>query len=161
MKVVPDTGVYPGPNAKPNQILDRHQKPLAAYLARARGPGESSMKVASRPRPTGEAARAVWTLYDLPLNPDAGIGTQYNANDGTDWAMGTTSKLGQMPHDGGIGPRRHDLFHRNNPNRAGTIGKVDPATGAVKYIKAEAANGLAGDGSRPRARAARATSGST
>src|SRR6266850_6357381 len=103
MKIVPVTGVYPGPNAKANQIMERHQKQLAAYLARARGPGESSMKVAVRPRPTGEAARAVWTLYDLPLNPDAGIGTRYNPNDGTDWALGTTSKMGQLPHDGALG----------------------------------------------------------
>src|SRR5438876_9653068 len=87
MKVVPVTGVYPGPNGKANQVMARHQKPLAAYLARARGPGESSMKLASRARPTGEAARAVWTLYDLPLNPDAGIGTRYNANDGTDLSL--------------------------------------------------------------------------
>jgi streptogramin lyase len=143
MKIVPVTGVYPGPNAKPNQILARHQKPLAAYLARARGPGESSMKVASRPRPTGEAARAVWTLYDLQLNPDTGIGTKYIPNDGTDWAMGTTSKLGQLPHDGALGLDGTIYFTSNNPNRGVTIGKVDPATGAVKYLKAEAANGLA------------------
>ncbi len=143
MKIVPVTGVYPGPNAKPNQILERHQKPLAAYLARARGPGESSMKVASRPRPAGEAARAVWTLYDLQLNPDTGIGTKYNENDGTDWAMGTTSKLGQLPHDGALGLDGTIYFTSNNPNRGVTIGKVDPATGAVKYLKAEAANGLA------------------
>src|SRR5438067_646133 len=38
MKVVPVTGVYPGPNAKSNQIMERHQKELSAYLARARGP---------------------------------------------------------------------------------------------------------------------------
>jgi len=140
---VPNNGVYPGPAAKPNQILDRNQKQLAAYLARARGPGESSMKVAARARPTGEAARAVWTLYDLPLNPDAGIGTQYNPNDGTDWAMGTTSKLGQMPHDGGIGHDGTLYFTLNNPNKLGTIGKVDRKTGAVSYIKADAANGRA------------------
>src|SRR5207244_5556827 len=48
MKVVPVTGVYPGPNAKSNQIMERHQKQLAAYLARARGPGESSMNVGAR-----------------------------------------------------------------------------------------------------------------
>jgi streptogramin lyase len=143
MKIVPVSGVYPGPNAKPNQILERHQKQLAAYLARARGPGESSMKVAPRPRPTGEAARAVWTLYDVPLNPDAGIGTRYNANDGTDWAQGTTSKLGQLPHDGALGLDGTIYFTSNNPNRGVTIGKIDPATGAVKYLKADAANGLA------------------
>jgi len=143
MKMVPVTGVYPGPTAKPNQILDRHQKQLAAYLARARGPGESSMKVATRSRPTGEAARAVWTLYDLPLNPDAGIGTRYNANDGTDWSLGTTSKLGQLPHDGGLGLDGTIYFTVNNPNHSVTIGKVDPRTGAVKFLKADAANGVA------------------
>src|SRR2546426_129811 len=143
MKVVPVTGVYPGPNAKSNQIIERHQKQLAAYLARARGPGESSMKVATRARPTGEAARAVWTLYDLPLNPDAGIGTRYNANDGTDWSLGTTSKMGQLPHDGALGLDGTIYFTCNNPNRGVTIGKVDPVTGAVKYLKADAAKGLA------------------
>jgi len=143
MKVVPVTGVYPGPNAKSNQIMERHQKQLAAYLARARGPGESSMKIAARPRPAGESARVVWTLYDVPLNPDAGIGTRYNANDGTDWAQGTTSKLGQLPHDGALGLDGTIYFTSNNPNRGVTIGKVDPATGAVKYLKADAVNGLA------------------
>ena len=143
MKIVPVTGVYPGPNAKPNQILQKHQKQLAAYLARARGPGESSMKIAPRPRPSGDAARAVWTLYDVPLNPDAGIGSRYNANDGTEWAMGTTSKLGQLPHDGALGLDGTIYFTSNNPNRGVTIGKVDPATGAVKYLKADATNGLA------------------
>jgi streptogramin lyase len=143
MKMVPVTGVYPGPNAKPNQIIERHQKQLAAYLARARGPGESSMKVVPRPRPTGEAARAVWTLYDLPLNPDAGIGTRYNANDGTDWSLGTTSKLGQLPHDGALGLDGTIYFTVNNPNHNVTIGKVDPRTGTVRVLKADAANGLA------------------
>jgi streptogramin lyase len=143
MKMVPVTGVYPGSDAKPNQIMQRHQKQLAAYLARARGPGESSMKVAPRPRPTGEAARAVWTLYDVPLNPDAGIGTKYNANDGTDWSLGTTSKLGQLPHDGALGLDGTIYFTVNNPNRSVTIGKVDPRTGAVKFLKADAANGQA------------------
>ena len=38
MKVVPVTGVYPGPNTKANKILDHNQRELAAYLSRARGP---------------------------------------------------------------------------------------------------------------------------
>ena len=143
MKVVPNNGVYPGPTAKPNQIMERTQKQLAAYLARARGPGASSMKVAARARPTGEAARAVWTLYDLPLIPGTGIGTQYNPNDGTDWTLGTTSKIGEMPHDGGLGLDGTIYFTVNNPNRSATIGKVDPKTGAIKFIKADAANGQA------------------
>jgi len=135
MKVVPNNGVHPGPGAKANALIERVQKPLAAYLARARGPGESSMKVVSRARPSGESARAVWTLYDLPLNPDSGIGTQYNPNDGTDWTLGTTSKIGQVPHDGGLGLDGNIYFTANNPNRGVTIGKVDAKTGAVKYIR--------------------------
>jgi len=75
MKVVPGSGVYPGANAKVSQIIEFNRKELAAYLARARGPGETSMKFKDRPRSTGEAARVVWTTYDLALNPDAGPGT--------------------------------------------------------------------------------------
>src|SRR5437867_6511400 len=73
MKIVPVTGVYPGPNAKSNQIMERHQKQLAAYLARACGPGESSMKIVARPRAAGEEACAVWALCDLPVNSDSGV----------------------------------------------------------------------------------------
>jgi virginiamycin B lyase len=145
MKVIPGTGVYPGPGAKANGIIDFNQKQLAAYLARARGPGESSMKFKPRSRPTGEAARAVWTTYDLPLNPDAGIGTnaKYNPNDGTDWALGTTSKLGELPHDGGMGLDGNLYFTSNNPNRLLTVGKVDTKTGAVTYLKVDGPNGRA------------------
>ena len=96
--------------------MERNQKELAAYLARARGPGETSMKFTPRPRPTGEAARAVWKIYDLPLNPDAGIGTKYNDNDGTDWSLGNPSKLGELPHDGGMGLDGNLYYTVNNPN---------------------------------------------
>src|SRR5437588_7980107 len=132
MKVVPGSGVYPGPGAKANQIMEHNQKQLAAYLARARGPGETSMKFAPRPRPTGEAARAAWTLYDLPLNPDAGIGTKYNPNDGTDWSLGTTSKLGELPHDGGMDHDGNLYYTSNNPNKVVTIGKDNAKNGEEK-----------------------------
>jgi virginiamycin B lyase len=145
MKVVPGSGVYPGPGAKANAIMERNQKELATYLARARGPGESSMKFVPRPRPTGDAARAAWTLYDLQINPEAGIGTvaKYNPNDGTDWSLGTTSKLGQLPHDGNIDAEGNLYFTLNNPNKLATIGKVDAKTGEVKFLKVNRADGLA------------------
>ena len=143
MKMVPVTGVYPGPKGRANQMIEHHQKEFAEYLARARGPGESSMKVAPRARPTGEAARAVWTLYDLPLNPDAGIGTRYNPNDGTDWSRGTTSKIGELPHDGGLGLDGTIYFTAAGANKVVTIGKVNPQTGEVTYLKADATNGQA------------------
>src|ERR1700692_385587 len=44
MKMVQGTGEYMGPNAKPNGIMEFNRKELAAYLARARGPGATSMK---------------------------------------------------------------------------------------------------------------------
>ncbi len=152
MKIVANTGVVP-PNPKANAIIEHDQKQLAAYLARARGPGESSMKFKPRPRPTGEAARVTWTLYDLPLNPDSGIGTKYNPNDGTDWSLGTTSKIGQLPHDGGMGLDGNLYYTVNNPNKFVTVGKVDTKTGEVKYLKvtnnsgtAATAHGLVRDG---------------
>jgi len=146
MKVVPGTGVYPGPNAKASPIIEFNRKDLAAYLARARGPGETSMKIKDRPRPTGEAARVVWTTYDLPLNPDAGAGTlglKNPDNDGSDWSLGVTSKLGQMPHDGGMDFDGNVYFTNNNGNKLATIGKVNGKTGEVKWLKVDRADGLA------------------
>jgi streptogramin lyase/mono/diheme cytochrome c family protein len=134
MKIVANTGAVPA-NPKANTIIEHSQKELASYLARARGPGESSMKFKPRARPTGEAARVAWTLYDLPLNPDSGIGTKYNPNDGTDWTLGTTSKIGQLPHDGGMGLDGNLYYTVNNPNKHVTVGKVDTKTGEVKYLK--------------------------
>jgi streptogramin lyase len=101
------------------------------------------MKFTPRPRPTGEAARVVWKLYDLPLNPDAGIGTKYNDNDGTDWMLGPTSKLGELPHDGGMGLDGNLYYTVNNPNTLVTIGKVDGRTGEVSYLKVDAKDGEA------------------
>ena len=146
MKVVANTGAYPGPNSKANGIIEFNRKDLAAYLARARGPGETSMKFKDRPRPTGEAARVVWTTYDLPLNPAAGAGTlglREPDNDGSDWGLGVTSKLGQMPHDGGMDFDGNVYFTNNNPNRLATIGKVNAKTGEVKWLKVDRSDGLA------------------
>jgi virginiamycin B lyase len=148
MKVVPGSGEYPGANAKVSPIIEFNRKELAAYLARARGPGETSMKFKDRPRPTGEAARVVWTTYDLPLNPAAGIGTQgvktaAEVNDGSDWSLGVTSKLGQMPHDGGMGLDGTLYFTNNNPNTMATVGKVNAKTGEVTWLKVDGRNGRA------------------
>jgi virginiamycin B lyase len=141
MKFIPR---YPGPDAKPNAIIEFNQKELAAYLARARGPGQSSLKIKDRPRPTGDAARVTWTTYDVPLNPDVGIGTQvkYNTNDGSDWSLGTTSRLGQLPHDGGMGLDGNLYYTVNSINKVVTIGKVDGKTGEVKYLKVDRRDGV-------------------
>jgi streptogramin lyase/mono/diheme cytochrome c family protein len=144
MKSIAGTGEYLGPNAKPNGIIEFNRKELAAYLARARGPGESSMKFKDRPRPTGEAARVVWQTYDVPLSTVAGMGTlgaKYPINDGYDWNLGTPSKLGQLPHDGAMGLDGNLYYTVNNPNPGVTVGKVDTKTGEVKYIKVDRKDG--------------------
>jgi streptogramin lyase len=142
MKVVPNTGVYPA-KPKANALIEYNQKQLAAYLARARGPGESALKIAPRARPSGEAARAVWTLYDVPMIPEAGIGAKYQVNDGTDWSMGTTSKLGLITHDGGMDLDGNLWFTSNNPNHGVTLGRVDGKTGEVRFLKVNRNDGLA------------------
>jgi streptogramin lyase len=142
MKVVPNSGVYPT-DPKPNAIIDYHQKQLAAYLARARGPSESSMRITPRPRVSGEAARVVWKLYDLPMVPGVGIGTEYQTNDGTDWSLGTTSKIGLITHDGGMDFDGNLWFTSNNANRKVTVGRVDAKTGEVRMLKVNRNDGLA------------------
>src|SRR5215510_4088703 len=84
MKSINVYGIYRGPNAPVNPVLDFHQKELAGYLARARGPGEGGLKIMSRPRPTGEAARAVFREYEVPLNPDVQLPSRIPPNNGSD-----------------------------------------------------------------------------
>ncbi len=144
MKVIAGTGEYLGPNAKPNGIIEFNRKDLAAYLARARGPGATSMKFQDRPRPTGEAARVVWQTYDVPLNPMTGMGARgakYAVNDGSDWNQGTPSKMGQLPHDGAMGLDGNLYYTVNNPNPDVTLGRVDTKTGEVKYFKVDRKDG--------------------
>src|SRR5262249_42360923 len=52
-------------------------------------------------------------------------------------------KLGELPHDGGMGLDGNLYFTVNNPNHSVTIGKVDTVTGNVRFLKAEAPNGQA------------------
>src|SRR5262249_52963412 len=48
-------------------LTSHHANELATYLAKVRGPGPSPVKFAPRPRPRGDAARAVIIQYDLPI----------------------------------------------------------------------------------------------
>ena len=96
------------------------------------------MKFKDRPRPTGEAARVMWKTYDVPLNPDSGIatfGVKHNTNDGSDWNLGVTSRIGQLPHDGNMGLDGKLYYTVNAPNRFVSIGEVNPTSGEVKYLK--------------------------
>jgi streptogramin lyase len=138
-------GTFVGNERKPSGILDYHQKELAAYLARARGPGKSAMQFKPEPRPSGEAARVMFKEYDVPLDPDAGLPANFVQNDGSDWSLGTPSVLipGFGVHDAWLDLDGQLWFTCNIPNRRTTIGKIDTKTGEVKLFKVAALNGLA------------------
>jgi streptogramin lyase len=144
MKHVNVGGIYQ-PQAPVNAIIDFHEKELAAYLARARGPGESAMTFKPRPRPSGEAARVVFREYDVPVDPALEGPTKYVINDGSDWSMGTPSGLegGHGIHDAWADLDGNLWYTDNSPNRDITIGRIDRKTGAVKTFKVAGMNGLA------------------
>ncbi|HEX9462733.1 MAG TPA: carboxypeptidase regulatory-like domain-containing protein [Alphaproteobacteria bacterium] len=142
MKHVNVSGIYQGPDSKPNGILDFHEKELAAYLARARGPGESAMKFKLRPRPSGETARVVIREYDVPIDPELGLDKTVT-NDGSDWSQGTPSRSGSIVHDAWADLDGNLWFTSNTPNHTTTVGRVDPRTGEARMLKIAGLNGLA------------------
>jgi streptogramin lyase len=145
MKNVNVYGVYVGKDRAPSGIIDFHQKELANYLARARGPGKSSMQVKLEPRPSGESARTVIREFDMPLDPDANLPANFVQNDGTDWSLGTPSILipGWGVHDAWLDASGDSVwFTCNIPNKRTTIGKIDVKTGAVKLFAVPGANGF-------------------
>ncbi len=139
-------GIYQGAEHKASPVLDHNQKQLAAYLARARGPGETSMKFNLRPRPSGEAARAVVTEYEAPPDPDVGMPYKVMTNNGTDWSLGTPSYVypGFGVHDAWLDADGTSIYFTCNvPNSVLTLGKFDIKTGAFKPIRIDAKDGLA------------------
>jgi streptogramin lyase len=144
MKNVNVGGIYVAKERAPSGILDYHQKELAAYLARARGP-QSKLAPSIDPRPSGEAARAVIREYDLPLDPDRNLPAGFVQNDGSDWSLGTPSTLipGWGVHDAWLDDAGHVWFTCNTPNNRTSVGRVDTKTGEVKLIRIAAKNGLA------------------
>ncbi len=142
MKSINVYGIYRA-GAEPNRVLDFHQKELAAYLARARGPGQDGFRITTRPRPAGEAARVVFREYDVPLNPDQVLPARDHPNDGSDWSAGTPSRVGSLPHDAAADLDGNLWFAAVMPNRTMSVGRIDAKTGAIKPFRIDAPNGLA------------------
>lgn len=143
MERVNATGTYGGPKKKPNGLLERNKKDLAEYLARARGPGESSMKFDNiPPRPSGEAARVVIKEYAIPVPAEQGM-DKLQTNDGSDWSLGTQSRIGSLPHDAWPDLDGNIWFNSNAPNHQLTIARIDGKTGAIKYFRVNGAKGFA------------------
>ena len=136
MKVIGGGGL---PQDRPaNQIIQMNEKGIAAYLAKVRGPDMAQLKIKERPRPSGEAARVVWTLYDVPRVQGVGsasLPVSTADNDGTNWAMGTPSKQGLIVHDDEQDFNGNIWFTSNSTNSLVTVGEVNAKTGEVKYHK--------------------------
>ena len=145
MKHVNVYGIYQGEKHKATGVIDYNEKALAAYLAKARGPGEGGTKVTLRPRPSGEAARVVFREYDVPIDADAHMTMEQIGNNGSDWSLGTPSTLipGYGVHDAWLDLNGNIWFTCNVPNHYVTIAKIDSKTGVVTPFKVDAANGFA------------------
>ena len=87
------------------------------------------MKFNLRPRPSGEAARAVFKEYDFPME-----GGHAMSMDGSDWELGTGSSMNhvagvhdaQMDFDGNI------WITYSHAKKETTIARINGKTGAVK-----------------------------
>ncbi|TMA12781.1 MAG: hypothetical protein E6J89_03745, partial [Deltaproteobacteria bacterium] len=140
MKHVNVLGVYFGPDHKATPNIDFHQKELAAYLARARGPGETSMKFKLRPRPSGEAARVVFKEYDFPMEHG-----HTASMDGSDWSLGTNSSMNHVAgvHDAQMDFGGNIWITFSHTSLETTIARIDGKTGAVKNFKLDDQRGIA------------------
>src|SRR5215208_6068028 len=140
MKHVNVLGTFQGPDHKATPNIEFHQKQLAAYLARARGPGETSMKFKLRPRPSGEAARVVFKEYDFPME-----GGHTVANDGSDWSLGTPSDMNHVSgvHDGQMDFDGNVWITYGHASLDTTIARVNTKTGEVKSFKLDDQRGIA------------------
>ena len=139
MKHVNVYGVYQGEEHKATGVIDYNEKELAAYLAKARGPGENATKIKLRDRPSGEAARVVFREYDVPPDPN---NAPVRSNDGHDWSLGTPSRIGSLVHDAWSDLDGNLWYTSNTPNRHVTIARIDTKTGAVKEFQVPKAGGL-------------------
>jgi streptogramin lyase len=123
-----------------------HFKPeLATYLAHMRGPGPSPMQFHPLPRPSGEAARAVITEYDVPpaQTPDQ-FARSATGMDGSDWSEGTPAALGnQGTHDVVADRYGNAWVSTNEPNRVRTYAKIDTKTGEIENFKVDSKDGWA------------------
>jgi streptogramin lyase/mono/diheme cytochrome c family protein len=119
----------------PLPLVQYQEKELAAYLAKMRGPGVSPMKPQPQARPTGEAARALFTEYDVPVDWswDKDVMGGVLTNNGSDWSLGNPSALngGRGVHDAQADREGNIWFSYNGVSIDRTIGRIDANNGAL------------------------------
>lgn len=115
------------PNRRPT--VEYHREELAAYLAALRGPASPPLDIVLHPRPAAEAARVVFTQYDIPLRnaPDGLI-----VLDGNDWSAGRATHHGYLNHDVVTDLEGYAWLTAFPPPDPGLY-KLDPATGQVAW----------------------------
>jgi streptogramin lyase len=148
MRAFTVSGSYKGEDAPVQPIIEYFKQDLAAYLAKVRGPGPTTMKFKVRPRPSGEAARVVFTEYEVPLDQSIGYETEYPTNNGSDWSLGTPSALNGTHgvHDAQADFNGNIWFTNNVPSLAISLGRIDAKTGEVRSLKIPDARGNAAIG---------------
>src|SRR5579864_2879054 len=134
--------VYGKAGEPPSPIIQHYKDELAPYLAKVRGPGPSPLNIKPYPRPTGEAARAVVTEFNVPsaANPDELVD-----QDGSDWAEGIPSGGNGSAglHDLTIDRKGNAWVTNGTENRNRSFLKLDVETGKATNFRLPAANGFA------------------
>jgi streptogramin lyase len=140
-------GNYGGPDQAPFPVIHYYKKDLANYLAEVRGPHASPMQVKPHPGPKGESAMTVVTEYDVPVADGRVFSANegYASNDGSDWSLGTPSRLNGVggAHDTQMDRNGNLWFTYAQPSFARSLGMVDAKTGQVTDIKVPGLNGMA------------------
>lgn len=117
-----------------------HKKELAQWLAKVRGPQSTPLTFKVQPRPKGEAARAVMTEYDIPLDRTEELAW----DNGADWSLGpatgTHGAMG-MVHDMIIDNAGNAWLTQSAGNVNRTIARLTTATGQITGFKLVAADG--------------------
>jgi len=131
-------GVVADPN-RAAPVMKHYEDELVEYLSEVSGPLSPPLNYKLVPRPTGEAAQAVVTEFDLPPGnrPDELV-----AHNGTIWSEGTPSAHeSHAAHDLTVDQRGIIWFaDQINPER--TIGRLDPVTGRVTGYKLAGKDGV-------------------
>jgi streptogramin lyase len=123
------------------QIIRYFQAGLAKYLAEVRGPQSPALRLRPLERPTGAAARAVFTEYYVPSQERDEPSWYY----GQDWMLGPSTGM-----HGIVG--LHDVVTdqagiawitqaRTNFETNRSFVRLDPATGAMSSLRTVAPNG--------------------
>ena len=117
--------------------VEFHKAELARYLASVRGPDSPPLEISILPRPSGDAARVVFTQYDIPLEnrPDGMV-----VLDGSDWSQGRATHRGYLNHDVAVAADGN-VWLTAFPPPDKTLYRIDIATGQVTWYAVASADG--------------------